>query len=33
MEIVYNMVAYKPNVVHIEDGTLNLYPTRQNRNT
>ena len=31
MEIVYNLVAYKSKVMHIEDDTLKLSPIRQKR--
>ena len=32
MEIVYNMVAYKSKVIHVENYTLNSSPIRHNSN-
>ena len=32
MEIVYNIVAYKSKVIHVEYDTLNVYPIRNKIN-
>ena len=32
MKTIYNMAAYKSKEIKVEDNTLNLYLTRQNRN-
>ena len=29
---MYNMIPYKSKVIHVEDGMINVFPIRNNRN-